>query len=497
MSLNSTSGFIDANAEWTFEDLKLDQVYIGGKWKDSATQATFEVTNPVDDQIVGRVPDCDERDIDLAIESAYRSFYVWSRLTAGHRASLLQSWRQLILDNLEPLAQLLTTEQGKPITEAIGEIRYAASLVEFAAEHAKRVNGEIIPPHLEDKRVLVYRQAIGVVAAITPWNFPAAMVTRKVAPAMAAGCAVVVKPAHQTPLIALALAKLAEQAGIPPGVLNVVTTLDAPKCGAIFAEDPRVAKISFTGSTAVGKKLMAQSAMTLKKLSLELGGNAPFLVFQDADIDAAVSGAIASKYRNSGQTCICANRFLIQESILEEFVTKLVRESSCLRLGNGLMRGIDQGPLISKEAVAKLDALIQEAIAGGAKLLCGGKLHPLGGTFYEPTVLRDVTPDMRIAREEIFGPVAPVLSFKSEEEAIATANQTRYGLAAYFYTNDLKRFWQVSEQLEFGVVGHNTGMISTEIAPFGGMKESGIGREGSQHGIFEFTELKYVCSEIS
>lgn len=497
MSANINSGFATTNPEWTLGDLKCEQMYSAGAWRNALSGKTFDVFNPVNQEIVGSVPDCDGNDLEIAIESAHKNFYVWSRLTAGHRASLLQSWRELILEHLDPLSQLLTIEQGKPITEAIGEIRYAASFVEFAAEQAKRVNGEIIPPHLEDKRVLVYRQPIGVVAAITPWNFPAAMVTRKIAPALAAGCSVIIKPAAQTPLIALAFAKLAEQAGIPAGVINVVTTQDAENCGRLFASDPRIAKISFTGSTAVGKKLMAASASSLKKLSLELGGNAPFLVFEDADLDAAVSGAIASKFRNSGQTCICANRFLIQESVLESFLEKLVNESSCLRLGNGLMRGIDQGPLISQQAVERLDALVKEAIDMGAKLLCGGKVHALGGTFYEPTVLTNVTSEMRLAREEIFGPVAPVMTFRDEDEAIAIANQTRYGLAAYFYTNDLKRFWKLSEQLEFGVVGHNTGMISTEIAPFGGIKESGMGREGSQHGINEFTELKYVCSEIS
>lgn len=496
MSVNSNPGFHSTPPDLTIEELIVNQNFIGGQWQSSRSGKTFEVHNPATGELVGTVPDSDESDLKEAIDIAYRAFYAWSRLTAGHRASLLQSWRSLILDHLEPLAELLTSEQGKPLTEAIGEIRYAASFVEFSAEQAKRANGEIIPTHLEDKRVMVYRQPVGVVAAITPWNFPAAMVTRKVAPALAAGCSVIIKPAHQTPLLALALARLAEQAGIPPGVINVVTTMDAQRCGEIFCENPRVAKISFTGSTAIGKKLMAQSAGALKKLSLELGGNAPFIVFEDADLDEAVNGAMASKFRNSGQTCICANRFIIQESVLEAFTEKLVQESSCLRLGNGLMRGIDQGPLINQQAVERLDALVKDAVEKGAEVLCGGKLHMLGGTFYEPTVLRNVTSSMRVTKEETFGPIAPVLSFKTEEEAIAIANDTRYGLAAYFYSNDLKRFWRVSEQLEFGVIGHNSGMISTEIAPFGGWKESGQGREGSHHGINEFLELKYVLTDI-
>ena len=497
MSPTSSASYKSSDPDLNIDDLIQSGMFIGGVWAPSSSGQTFEVLNPADNAFIGRVPNGNEQDVLNAIESASRNFQAWSRLTAGHRAILMQSWHELILEHLDPLSQLLTTEQGKPITESITEIRYAASFVEWFAEQAKRVNGEIIPPHLEDKRVLVYRQPIGVVAAITPWNFPAAMITRKVAPAIAAGCTVVLKPAPQTPLTALAIAKLAEVAGIPAGVINVVTTLDSEMCGKVFCREHKVAKISFTGSTRVGKLLMAQAAPTLKKLSLELGGNAPFLVFEDANVDDAVDGLITSKFRNSGQTCICANRIIVQESIAEEFVRKLVKEAEGLRLGNGLMRGVDQGPLINSEAIERLDALVQDAVSKGAKVITGGKRHALGGTFFEPTVLTGVTSDMRVTSEEIFGPLAPILTFRTEEEAIALANNTRYGLAAYFYTNDLNRFWRVSEQLESGVVGHNSGMISTEIAPFGGVKESGIGREGSHHGIAEYTELKYVCSQVS
>ncbi len=472
------------------------QAFIGGRWLDSTRGAAFSVCNPADGAKIGDVADCGTEELELAIRNASVAFPLWRRCLASERAMFLMRWHALILEHLEPLAELLTTEQGKPIHEAIGEIRYAASFIQWFAEEGKRLYGELIPPHLPDKRILVTRQPVGVVAAITPWNFPAAMITRKIAPALAAGCTTIVKPATQTPLTALALAALAEQAEIPPGVLNIVPTTNNQQAGEVLTSDVRIAKISFTGSTRVGKQLMQASAATLKKLSLELGGNAPFLVFDDADLDAAVAGALASKYRNSGQTCVCANRFLVHRSIASLFAQRLARDVRSLRVGNGLMRGIDQGPLIDEAAACKVEGLIAEAISKGARLICGGKRHSLGGTYFEPTVLANVDRSMSIAKEEIFGPVAPILEFDTDDEAIELANDTRAGLAAYFYTSKLSRFWKVLEGLDYGMVGHNTGLISTEVAPFGGMKESGIGREGSRHGILDYTEMKYICSQV-
>jgi succinate-semialdehyde dehydrogenase / glutarate-semialdehyde dehydrogenase len=397
-----------------------------------------------------------------------------------------------MLANQDDLAALMTAEQGKPLAESKGEIIYAASFIDWFAEEGKRLYGDVIPQHQANKRLLVIRQPIGVVAAITPWNFPAAMITRKAGPALAAGCTIVVKPASQTPYSALAMAELASRAGIPPGVLNVVTG-DAGAIGGELTANPVVRKVTFTGSTEIGKKLMAQCAGTLKKVSLELGGNAPFIVFEDADLDAAVEGAIASKYRNTGQTCVCANRLLVQDSIYEEFTAKLIDAVSLLRVGNGLEGATDQGPLIDAKALAKVEEHIADAVANGAQVAYGGKRHALGGTFFQPTVVTNVTPRMKMAREETFGPVAPLFRFKTEEEALRMANDTEFGLASYFYTRDLARSWRVGEALEYGIIGVNTGIISTEVAPFGGVKESGIGREGSKYGILDYTELKYLC----
>jgi succinate-semialdehyde dehydrogenase/glutarate-semialdehyde dehydrogenase len=403
----------------------------------------------------------------------------------------------LMAENREDLATLMTAEQGKPLSESLGEIGYAASFIEWFAEEAKRLYGDVIPGHQADKRILVLRQPIGVVAAITPWNFPAAMITRKAGPALAAGCTFVCKPASQTPYSALAMAELGARAGIPAGVLNFVTGRNSAAIGGEMTANSTVRKITFTGSTAIGKKLMAQSAPTLKKLSLELGGNAPFIVFDDADLDAAVAGAIASKYRNTGQTCVCANRLLVQRGVYDAFASKLGAAVSRLRVGDGLRGATDQGPLIDAKALAKVEEHIADAVSKGATIAVGGKRHALGGTFFEPTILTDATSGMLLAREETFGPVAPLFRFQSEQEAIAMANDTEFGLAAYFYTRDLGRSWRVAEALEYGIVGLNTGLISTEVAPFGGIKESGMGREGSRYGILDYTEVKYLCTGIA
>jgi succinate-semialdehyde dehydrogenase/glutarate-semialdehyde dehydrogenase len=417
---------------------------------------------------------------------------VWAKKTAAERAKIMRRWFDLMLANLDDLAVIMTAEQGKPLAESKGEIAYAASFIEWFAEEGKRLYGDIIPGHQVDKRILVLRQPIGVVAAITPWNFPAAMITRKAGPAIAAGCPIVVKPAPQTPFSALAMAELAQRAGIPAGVFNVVTG-DAVAIGGEFTGNDKVRKLSFTGSTPVGKLLMAQCAGTVKKVALELGGNAPFLVLDDADLDAAVAGAIQSKYRNTGQTCVCANRFIVQSKVYDAFTQKLTEAVGKLRVGDGLKGETDQGPLIDAKALAKVETHIADAKSKGAKIVTGGKRHALGGTFYEPTVLTDVSRDMILAREETFGPVAPLFRVDSDEQAVKLANDTEFGLAAYVYTRDLARSWRVTEALEYGIVGLNTGLISTEVAPFGGVKESGSGREGSKYGILEFTELKYIC----
>jgi len=468
------------------------QCYVDGAWRDAAGGATLPVNNPASGAPLGTVPAFGAADTEKAVAAAHAAFPAWAAKTAKERAVLLRRWNDLILQNAADLARLMTAEQGKPLAESKGEIAYAASFVEWFAEEAKRVYGDVIPGHQADKRILVLRQPVGVVAAITPWNFPAAMITRKVAPALAAGCTVVCKPATQTPYSALALAELAHRAGIPAGVINILTG-PAREIGGVLTGDARVRKLSFTGSTEIGKLLMAQCSKTMKKVSLELGGNAPFIVFDDADLDAAVAGAIASKYRNTGQTCVCANRLLVQKGVYEAFTAKLVAAVAKLRVGDGLAGETEQGPLIDAAALKKVEEHIADATSKGAKVVSGGRRHALGGTFFEPTVLTGVTPAMAVAREETFGPVAPLFSFKSEEEAIAMANDTEFGLAAYLYTRDLARSWRVSEALEYGIVGLNTGLISTEVAPFGGVKESGTGREGSKYGLLDYTEIKYVC----
>ena len=457
------------------------------------TAQTFPVINPVDGGHIADVADMGEAGTRRAIEAARVALPAWSAKTAKERAVILRRWHDLIMAHQEELGHLLTLEQGKPLSEAKGEIAYGASFIEWFAEEGKRLYGDIIPSHGADKRILVLKQPIGVVAAITPWNFPNAMITRKVGPALAAGCTVVVKPAEDTPLSALALAVLAEQAGLPAGALNMVTTRDAALVAKVLTEHPAVRKLSFTGSTRVGKLLMKQCADTVKKVSLELGGNAPFIVFEDADLDAAVAGAMMSKYRNAGQTCVCANRILVQSSVMAAFAEKLKTAVEGLSVGDGRAPGITIGPLINPAAVAKVQGLVEDALAKGAAVVTGGAAHDLGGNFYQPTILANVTPDMTIAREEIFGPVAPLYAFDSEEEAIRMANDTPYGLAAYFYARDMGRIWRVSEALEYGIVGINEGIISTEVAPFGGVKESGIGREGSKYGIDDYVEIKYLC----
>ena len=468
------------------------QCYIDGEWRDAASGATLDVINPATQKKLGTVPRMGTVETRAAIEAAHAALPAWARKTARERAVILRRWHDLMMANQDDLGTLMTAEQGKPLAEAKGEVAYAASFIEWFAEEGKRLYGDVIPGHQPDKRILVLRQPIGVVVAITPWNFPAAMITRKAGPALAAGCTFVCKPATQTPYSALAMAELAHRAGIPKGVLNVLTG-SADPIGAEMTSNPLVRKLTFTGSTAIGKRLMAQCAGTLKKVSLELGGNAPFIVFDDADLDAAVQGAIASKYRNTGQTCVCANRLLVQDGVYQKFADKLVDAVALLKIGDGLAGVTDQGPLIDMKAVAKVEEHIADALAKGAAVAVGGKRHALGGTFFEPTVLTDVKPEMMVAREETFGPIAPLFRFETEQDAIRMSNDTEFGLAAYFYTRDLARAWRVSEALEYGIVGLNTGIISTEVAPFGGVKESGIGREGSKYGILDYTELKYVC----
>jgi len=468
------------------------QCYVDGAWIDADAGGKVEVTNPATGEVIGTVPHLGAAETRRAIEAASAAMPAWAARTAKERAAILRRWNDLMLANVDDLATLMTAEQGKPLAEARGEVAYAASFIEWFAEEGKRVYGDVIPGHQPDKRILVLRQPIGVVVAITPWNFPSAMITRKAGPALAAGCTFVCKPATQTPYSALAMAELAARAGVPKGVFSVVTG-SASAIGGEMTSNPIVRKLTFTGSTAIGKKLMQQCAGTLKKVSLELGGNAPFIVFDDADLDAAVQGAIASKYRNTGQTCVCANRLLVQEGVYDAFVAKLADAVRKLRVGDGLKGATEQGPLIDANAVAKVEEHIADALAKGAKVALGGRRHALGGTFFEPTIITHVKADMMVAREETFGPVAPVFSFKDEKEAIRMANDTEFGLASYFYTRDLARAWRVAEGLEYGIVGLNTGLISTEVAPFGGVKESGTGREGSKYGILDYTELKYLC----
>jgi succinate-semialdehyde dehydrogenase / glutarate-semialdehyde dehydrogenase len=468
------------------------QCFIDGKWIDAKNGRTRNVINPADSTIVSSVPVCGVGETRDSIKAAYGAFPAWRAQSAAERSRILHRWYQLLIENQEDLALVMTLEQGKPLAEAKGEINYAASFILWFAEEAKRIYGDVIPSPTADKRLIVIKEPIGVCAAITPWNFPAAMITRKVAPALAAGCTVIVKPSGQTPLSALALAVLAERAGIPAGVFNVITG-DTLEIGNELTSNPTVRKLSFTGSTEVGRLLMAQCAPTIKKLSLELGGNAPFIVFDDADLDAAVAGAMASKYRNSGQTCICANRFLVQNSICDSFGEKLKDAVSALKVGSGLDADSTQGPLIDESAVTKIEELIADALVRGGWVMCGGKRHALGGTFFEPTILADITPAMRISKDEIFGPVAPLMRFQDDSDAIYMANDTEFGLAAYFFARDLRRVWRVAEALECGMIGINTGMISNAAAPFGGVKSSGIGREGSKYGIDEYVQLKYLC----
>ncbi|MGQ0665096.1 MAG: NADP-dependent succinate-semialdehyde dehydrogenase [Pseudomonadota bacterium] len=468
------------------------QAYVDGAWVDAERKAVVPVVNPATGETIGTVPRMGAEETRRAIEAAARAFPAWRAKTAKERAGVMRRWFDLMLANQDDLGLLMTTEQGKPLTEAKGEVVYAAAFLEWFGEEAKRVYGDTIPQHQPDKRIVVTKEPVGVVACITPWNFPAAMITRKAGPAIAAGCTVVLKPATATPYSALALAELAERAGIPKGVFNVVTG-QAGEIGAELTRNPAVRKLSFTGSTEIGKQLMAQCAGTMKKLSLELGGNAPFIVFEDADLDAAIEGAMASKYRNAGQTCVCANRFLVQDQVYDAFAAKLIEAVSKLKVGNGVEPGVNQGPLIDMKAVEKVESHIRDATAKGARIVTGGRRHKRGGSFFEPTVLTGVTTQMAVAREETFGPVAPLFSFRTERDAIQLANDTEFGLAAYFYSRDIGRVWRVAEALEYGIVGINTGIISTEVAPFGGMKESGLGREGSKYGIEEFLEIKYLC----
>jgi succinate-semialdehyde dehydrogenase/glutarate-semialdehyde dehydrogenase len=474
------------------QTLLRQQGFIDGAWHGAADGSVVVIRDPADGSVVGEVPVMGTAETRQAIEAAARALPAWAKRTAKDRAAVLRRFAELMIANTDDLAVIMVREQGKPLAEAKGEIAYAASFLEWFAEEGKRVYGELIPTFRADARLMVLRQPVGVAAAITPWNFPAAMITRKLGPALAAGCTFVCKPAPQTPFSALALAELATRAGLPAGVFNVVTG-DAEAIGGELTSNPRVRKLSFTGSTAVGKKLIAQCAGTVKKVSMELGGNAPFIVFDDADLDAAVQGAMASKYRNTGQTCVCANRFYVQSGVYEAFAAKLVAAVSTLRVGAGLSGPTEQGPLIDARALAKVESHVADALGKGARIAAGGKRHALGGNFYEPTVLLDVVPGMRIAREETFGPVAPLFRFDTEEEVVRMANDTESGLAAYFYTRDLARSWRVQEALEYGIIGVNTGLFSTEVAPFGGVKESGLGREGSRHGIDEYTEMKYVC----
>jgi succinate-semialdehyde dehydrogenase/glutarate-semialdehyde dehydrogenase len=474
------------------QNLLRTRCYIDGRWSDADDGGTIDVMNPATGRKLGTVPRAGAVETRRAIAAAARAFPTWAAKTAKERAHILRRWYELMLAHQDDLAMLMTAEQGKPLAEAKGEIAYAAAFIEWFGEEGKRLYGDVIPGHQSDKRLLVIRQPVGVVAAITPWNFPAAMITRKAGPALASGCTFVCKPAALTPYSALALAELGERAGLPPGTFNVITG-SSGAIGGEMTSNPVVRKLTFTGSTEVGKKLMAECAGTLKKLSLELGGNAPFIVFDDADLDAAVQGAIASKYRNTGQTCVCANRLLVQEGVYEPFAAKLVEAVARLRVGDGLQGPTDQGPLIDARAVEKVEEHLADALAHGARIAYGGQRHALGGTFFQPTVVTNVKPSMLIAREETFGPVAPLFRFSSEAEAVQMANDTEFGLAAYFYTRDLARSWRVGEALQYGIVGVNTGLISTEVAPFGGVKESGMGREGSKYGILDYTEIKYLC----
>jgi succinate-semialdehyde dehydrogenase/glutarate-semialdehyde dehydrogenase len=467
--------------------------YINGEWVGDNTESRFEVTNAYTNEVISTLPEMGKKETNDAIEAANIAWPNWRNKTAKERAAILKKWFDLIMENQEDLAILMTAEQGKPIAEARGEVGYGASFIEWFAEEGKRTYGDVIPTPSNDRRIIVIKQPIGVVAAITPWNFPIAMITRKCAPALAAGCPVVIKPASETPLSALAIAELADQAGIPKGILNVVVGTHSSEIGLALTDSKIVRKLSFTGSTAVGKILTRNCADTMKKVSMELGGNAPFIVFDDADLDSAVSGALISKFRNTGQTCVCSNRILVQEGIYDEFVTRLADSVKTLNVGNGMEDGINQGPLISQKALDKVKDHISDAVDRGAVIVAGGKPHQSGGTMFEPTVISNVDSSMKVASEETFGPLAPIFKFSTEQEAIDMANDTEFGLASYFYTSNVNRIWRVSEALEYGMVGVNEGVISNEVAPFGGVKESGLGREGSHYGIDDFLELKYIC----
>ncbi|EHG8284337.1 NADP-dependent succinate-semialdehyde dehydrogenase [Klebsiella oxytoca] len=471
------------------------QAFIDGRWRDASSGETLGVTNPANGQQLGSVPKMGAEETREAIDAAARALPAWRALTARERATILRRWFDLMMEHQDDLARLMTLEQGKPLAEAKGEIGYAASFIEWFAEEGKRIYGDTIPGHQADKRLLVIKQPIGVTAAITPWNFPSAMITRKAGPALAAGCTMVLKPASQTPFSALALAELANRAGIPEGVFNVVTG-SASEVGNELTGNPLVRKLSFTGSTEIGRQLMEQCAKDIKKVSLELGGNAPFIVFDDADLDKAVEGALASKFRNAGQTCVCANRLYIQDGVYDRFAEKLQQAVSKLQIGDGLQPNVTIGPLIDEKAIAKVQEHIADALDKGARVATGGKPHELGGNFFQPTILVDVPSDAKVAKEETFGPLAPLFRFKDEADAIAQANDTEFGLAAYFYARDLGRVFRVGEALEYGIIGINTGLISTEVAPFGGVKSSGLGREGSKYGIEDYLEIKYMCIGI-
>ena len=466
--------------------------YIGGKWVEADSGKTVPVKNPATGEVIGEVPAMGAAETRRAIDAAYAAQPAWRALTAAERAAFLRKLQALMMENQEDLAVIMTSEQGKPLAESRGEVAYSAGFVEWFAEEGKRVYGDTIPQHLKGRRIIVQKEPVGVFASVTPWNFPSAMITRKAGPGWAAGCTGVLRPASQTPFSAIALAVLAERAGFPPGVCNIITG-PAGETGQELTTNPKVRKFSFTGSTEVGSKLLAQCASTVKRVSMELGGNAPFIVFEDADLDEAVKGAMMCKYRNTGQTCVCANRLFVQDSIYDAFASKLKAEVSKMKVGNGLEEGVSQGPLINADAVKKVEAHVADAVKRGAKVAIGGARHALGGTFYQPTILTDVPPEADIFRDETFGPVAPLFRFKSEEEAIRLANDTEFGLAAYFYTRDVGRVFRVAEALEYGIIGINEGIISTPVAPFGGMKMSGLGREGSKYGIEEFLEIKYLC----
>ncbi|WP_271711622.1 NAD-dependent succinate-semialdehyde dehydrogenase [Marinigracilibium pacificum] len=472
------------------KDLLRSKAFVDGKWTDAHSGKTYDIKNPADDSVITSVPDMDEEDVKEAIEIADREFPKWSSMLAKDRSEILDKWYRLLMDNQEDLAVLMTMEMGKPLKESMGEVAYGASFIQWFSEEAKRVYGDVVPNHAQGKRIVVIKQPVGVTGIITPWNFPLAMITRKVGPALAAGCTVVIKPAQDTPLSALAAAYLAQKAGLPPGVLNIVTSNSASEIGKELTTNKLVKKISFTGSTKVGKMLMEQSASTVKKISLELGGNAPFVVFEDADIEAAAEGAIACKFRNAGQTCVCANRILVHDKVYDQFVEKFSEKVKKLKVGNGLDSGVDIGPLINDSAVEKVSELVEDALQKGAKLVVGSNKPE--GRFFDPMVLTDVNDEMEMFSKEIFGPVAPVYRFSSDEEAIELSNKTKFGLASYFYSRDIGRIWKVAESLQYGMVGINEGLISTEVAPFGGVKESGMGREGSKYGIDEYLNIKYM-----